>query len=104
MASGDPMSDPNEGVESFDAAQHYGEQPEPVTTPTWFAITDTVDRFPEVEGKHTPETIGRVLVIAGRIAAHSWGLSYIGREWADELERLRGRSGWRVEEMKNGAG
>jgi len=28
MASGDPMSDPNEGIEPFEAAQFYGEKPE----------------------------------------------------------------------------
>jgi hypothetical protein len=58
----------------------------------WFAIID---------GKDERQTVGRVLVISGRIASHSWGLSYIGREWSDERARVEGRNGWTVEELPN---
>jgi hypothetical protein len=112
------VNDPNEGIEPMDAAQFYGERPDPgdagcepffgqhhyldgvcrrcgvrqgpnVVVATWFAIV-----FP-VRG---PETIARVLVIGGRIAAHSFGFTFVGQPWSEYRANVE-RNGWKVEEL-----
>jgi hypothetical protein len=86
------LTDYTEPLSALEKQERREEKEQRAAGPTWFAIID---------GKDERQTVGRVLVVSGRIASHSWGLSYIGREWADERARVEGRNGWTVEEMPN---
>jgi hypothetical protein len=68
-----------------------GDPNDPVVGPTWFAMS-------YANSPH--ETIARVLVIGGRIAAHSWGSGYVGQAFAPYQESAAG-NGWTVEELAN---